>query len=390
MADRRCLLVSCHGADRRPWNGVPYEFLSAIAAVEDAAILAPPGRPSLCNAEPTDETLFEEVRLRLVRRAARKIAGRYTPLMQRTRLEGTYDLTVFVCQFLEEVQEIDQIDGWREKSGNAVIFLLESWTSTFPDHAAEMAVLSRFDHVFLLNGSAVSRMQGLVSTPVSALATACDVLLATPAPFFPPRAIDLICFGRWDQADHETLVRHSREAGLFYYYDVWLGMRAPDWGAVRRRNAELIQRSRYYLVWKPAAWHQKWRDGKGQDQALSTRYFEGAAGGAVLLGTRPDCPEFDACFDWPDALVEIGPDPAATIRALEDDPARVARIRQANITNSLRRHDWAHRWAEMLTTLGLPLTQAHRLRLARLDLLAAQLEPMAARGGLHVIIGGTA
>jgi hypothetical protein len=334
--------------------------------------------------------LFEEVRLRLLRRIARKLAGRDIPRMRRTRLEGTYDLTVFVCHSLRDVPEIEQVRGWRAKSGKAVIVLLDDRPLSVADHAAAMAVLSRFDHVFVPHSRAAAWMQEQVTAPVSVLNSACDVLLATPAPGSPPRAIDLIGFGHRDEAGHAALVRHSREAGLFYYHDVWQGLRAADWDAVRRRNAGLIQRSRYCLIWQPADLRRNRLERIGQEQPFLTRCFEGAAGGAVLLGTRPDCPDFDVCFDWTDALVEIGSDPAATIRALDADPARVARIRQANITNSLRRHDWAHRWAEMLTTLGLPLTQAHRLRLARLDLLAAQLEPTTARGGLHVINGGAA
>ena len=75
---------------------------------------------------------------------------------------------------------------------------------------------------------------------------------------------------------------------------------------------------------------------------------------------------------------------------LRADPARMERIRRDNIAQSLRRHDWAHRWAEMLTVLGLPLTEAHRTRLARLNLLAAQMEPAPVWGGLHLVKGETA
>ncbi|OYU17633.1 MAG: hypothetical protein CFE34_14735 [Rhodobacteraceae bacterium PARR1] len=390
MATRRCLFVSCHGADLRPWNGVPFEFFSVLSQIEDVTLAAPQGRASLCNAEPDDETLYAEVKLRLQRRIRRKVAGSHTPILRPTRLHQDYDLTVYICQFLEDVQEINQIEGWRERSGVAVIFLLESWTSTFDTYKAEMAVLSRFDHVFILNGSALEPMRRRVSAPISQLSTACDTLLAAPIHRQPDRSIDMVCFGRWNDSDHKDLVRYARREGLFYYHDIWVGLRAIDWAAVRRRNAELIQRAQFYLVWAPNAWHQKWRDGTGQDHALSTRYFEGAAGGAVVIGSRPACPEFDAAFDWPDALVPLGDDPGATVQALRDDPMRMDRIRRDNILHALRRHDWAHRWAAMLTVLGLPLTEAHRTRLARLALLAAQMEPAPVWGGLHVVKGESA
>ena len=181
---------------------------------------------------------------RTARRARRKFSGRYTPLMQSVTLEHDYDLTVFVCQFLEEVQEIEQIKGWRERSRVAVVFLLESWTATFPDYPRELELLSRFDHVFVLNASGIEAMRQRVTAPVRFLPSACDTLLATPIPAFPPRAIDLLCFGRWDEADHAKLIRLSRQEGLFYHYDVWTGLRATDWMAVRQRNAAMIQRAR--------------------------------------------------------------------------------------------------------------------------------------------------
>lgn len=392
LQDRRCLLVSSFNADRRPWNGVPYEFLATIAALENATILAPAGRRSVCNSEPDSAALRSELALRAERRIRRKISGHHAPLLQPARVTGDWDILFFVCQFIEEVQEIEQLAGWRERSRRAVIFLLEGWTSTFDDYPREIALLSRFDQVFVLNGSSLAALRARVSAPVTQLNTACDVIAAAPPPGPPARAIDMICFGRWHEPHHTALVRLSQDEGLFYYYDVWRGLRATDWDAVRRRNADLIRRSRYYLVWEPDAWHQPWRNGRGRDIALSTRYFEGIAGGAVLLGSAPaGCPEYDAAFDWPDALVPLGDDPVAVIHALDADPLRVMRARKFNIRNALRRHDWAHRWAEVLRTLGLPLTEAHTARLARLNLMAAQIDTRPfARSGLYAIERGTA
>ena len=392
MSDRRCLFVSTFNADRRPWNGVAYECLRVLAQIETGRILAPEGRRSVVNSVPDNQTLLSEVGFRTARRLRRKLTGAYTPLMRPTELTADHDILFFVCQFLEEVPEIEQIRGWRERSRRAVIFLLEGWTSTFPDYPREMELLSRFDHVFVLNGSSVAALRRLVRAPVSQLNTASDAVLAAPPLPAAARSIDMICLGRMRIAHHAAMLRIAEEQGLFYFYDVWKGLRADDWAAVRLRNAELIRRSRHFLVWEPDAWHQPWRDGTGRDVALSTRYFEGAAGGAVLLGSAPKgCPEFDEAFDWPDAVVELGDDPAGVLAALNADPMRVLRIRTQNVLASLRRHDWAHRWAEVLDVLGEPLTVAHRARLARLDLLAAQIDVQPSRrAGLQSVQGGIA
>lgn len=392
MPHRHCLLVSTCNADRRPWNGVPYECLTVLAQIERATVLTPKGRRSTVNSDLTTETLLDEVRFRASRRAKRKLTGGYIPLSEPTVLEGEYDLLFFVCQFIEEVQEIEQVRGWRERSRRAVVFLLEGWTSTFPDYPRELAILSRFDHVFVLNGSSVEDLRRRIAAPVSQLNTATDAILAAPQTPAPARAIDMICFGRWRDDHHRALIRHAAEGGLFYYYDVWRGLRSDDWPAVRLRNAQLIRRARHYLVWEPDAWHQPRRDGTGRDVALSTRYFEGAAGGSILVGSAPaGCPEFDAAFDWPDAVIELGDDPCGVMRALDADPQRMLRIRGQNVTNSLRRHDWAHRWAEVLATLGEAQTEAHVARLARLDLMAAQIDTQTARRtGVHNLQRGMA
>jgi hypothetical protein len=152
----------------------------------------------------------------------------------------------------------------------------------------------------------------------------------------------------------------------------------------------MIRRSRYYIAWDPtlivndrnAVSKDKMSAG---ERVLSTRYFEGAAGGTILLGSRPGCPEFDDLFDWPDAVVEIAPDGSdlrEVLAALDGSPTRSTALRTANAVNSLRRHDWADRWARILDTLDLPRTEAHEARRRQLEHSANQIEVEA--GGTSV------
>lgn len=384
MQDRRCLFVSTCNADRRPWNGVPFECLDVLRTLETATVLTPQGRPGLANAEPTTAIVRSELRHRAESRIRRKLTGRSAPVLQKTALTGDYDLLFYVCQFLEEVQEIEQITDWRNRARKAVIFVLESWTSTFDHYRAELETLSKFDHVFVLNGSCVDTLSARISAPVTQLNTAADCLRAAPAHPRAARAIDLLCIGRTHPVQHTHLQQAAAAMGLFYHHEIWKRSFTDDWAAVRMQNAEMIKRSKYFLVWAPDAYHQKWRNGRGQDHALSTRYFEGAAGGAVILGTRPECPEFDAAFDWPDAVIPLTSDPRAVLAALDRDPLRVFRARHANVTQCLRRHDWAHRWSQVLSTLGLPRTTAHANRLTTLSDLARGIEFIPARHGLNL------
>ena len=59
-------------------------------------------------------------------------------------------------------------------------------------------------------------------------------------------------------------------------------------------------------------------------------------------------------FDCP----EIG----ELIADLDQQPERLARIRRDNVVNSLLRHDWYHRWSEILRTIDLPMAERSALR----------------------------
>jgi hypothetical protein len=60
----------------------------------------------------------------------------------------------------------------------------------------------------------------------------------------------------------------------------------------------------------------------------------------------------------------------STIRELDEDPDRLDRARAASATTFLRRHDWAHRWQEVLALAGL---DPHPRLSPRLDRLGARL-----------------
>jgi hypothetical protein len=127
----------------------------------------------------------------------------------------------------------------------------------------------------------------------------------------------------------------------------------------------------------------------GAERALSTRYFEGAAGGAVMIGSKPPVPEFLTHFDWSDAVIEIPRDPqdmSAILADLYAQPERLARISRANAIQSLKRHDWAYRWAEVLTIMGMTRSPKLDHRLDKLKRLSDEAEraDFKATAGLRV------
>jgi hypothetical protein len=86
------------------------------------------------------------------------------------------------------------------------------------------------------------------------------------------------------------------------------------------------------------------------------RYFEGAAAGAVMIGQPTDSESFRELFPWPNAVISIRPDGSdvrQVLGNLNSNPARLAAISRRNAAEALRRHDWAHRWKQMLTVAGV-------------------------------------
>jgi hypothetical protein len=369
MNQRHCLLMATFNMDVRAWSGVIWEFADVISRIESADIVAPGNRFFDKDNPSATPPLRERLDAKL-----RRMTGRHVARMPVVTLERDYDLAIYICQFIHEVEELVQIRDWRSRAKKAVIYLLETWPATFPKEAHTLAKLDMFDHVFVLNGSSIRELERYTSTPISQLSTATDVMRTTPVPDYPRRVVDLCCIGRNNPEVHSELLALARRQGMFYHYDVWKNQNVGEsWEAVRQWNAELIRRSKYYLVWDPGHRTAGNRHACNM-QVLSTRYFEGAAGGAVLIGSAPDCPEFRAAFNWPDAVITLGDDPVSAVRMLEEDPARVSCIRIQNITHSLRRHDWAHRWRQVLHVLGLAPTTKHITREKALEARALKVD----------------
>jgi hypothetical protein len=157
--------------------------------------------------------------------------------------------------------------------------------------------------------------------------------------------------------------RLAVDRNWFYMYDTFTGNQALDPQDHRRLLSNLIARSRYFVA-NPAKADEP--DLTEHQEELGSRHFEGAAGGAVIIGQPPRCAALGELLDWPDAVVPLeydATDPASAIDALDADPVRVARIRTANTRNCLQRHDWLHRWQMVLDATQLePLPGVRKRR----------------------------
>jgi Glycosyl transferases group 1 len=149
-----------------------------------------------------------------------------------------------------------------------------------------------------------------------------------------PRDIDVLWIGRRHPPLHAALLRFSDETGYVYRYSHH--SREP---ATTEEVSELVARARYFVVTPPGPDKRV-----GTFNPLTTRYFEGLAAGARLLGVLPRSGEFQDVFPM-EAIVECasdGSDLSAVLTAADADPEWEAkRVRTRDLVRE--RHGWDDR-----------------------------------------------
>ncbi|HET9156397.1 MAG TPA: glycosyltransferase, partial [Myxococcaceae bacterium] len=318
---------------------------------------------------------------------SRWIADLMRPAGDAFTVQRDYALFLAVFNHPYELFNLRALKDWRARSRFAACYVNEAWEAELPVYLVEL--LSTFDHIFV--GVAGSRdvLARVSGRPCSYLPMGVDALRFAPR-LSPPssRLIDVCGIGRRSDVTHAALLDLARREGLFYYYDTMKRGRGAgqavtfeviDPGEHRLLFANLLKRSRYFIANR--AWADRPSLTLGKEE-IPSRFYEGAAAGAIMLGEPPDTDEFRRQFDWPEAVVptpfhaaEIG----QVIRALDSDPARAARIRADGVEQALRRHDWSHRLRDVLAAAGMPATPALCSRQERLAALAEQVRPALVR-----------
>lgn len=279
-----------------------------------------------------------------------------------------YDLLFVACQDLSDLRALAPLAPWRSAARFAVCHLEELYESRDLGRTGELALLRHFDVVCSGFHGSVGAFEKRLGRPCRYLPFSVDALNASPGPNPPPRTIDMYAMGRRAERTHEALLALAQQnPGWFYLYDTVRNAPVTCHTEHRRRLADLIKRTRYFLVNVGKA---NASDQTGGEAQIGMRYFEGAAGGAVLIGDIPRTEVFMHVFGWPDSVVALpygSAEIAPIIRALDGDPARVERIRRGNVANSLRRHDHVYRWGEVLSVAGLKPTPPMERRVRLLE-----------------------
>lgn len=365
----RTLIVSEFNAGDRAHFALAYEFCRIVSDCDDADLIAPG----------IDNYLFKRLGSVLPAHDSHNVQRDFNRLINgfrkgmglknmatipRVEVGENYDLFFFVGWSPQSLVELSRIKNWRRRCKIAVAYIFELWSSTIAADHRYIKLLDEFDHVCLLHNASIPRLPLYTSAPCSFLPTGVDCLVATPFPSPPERVVDVYSIGNRAASLHRQMVELGQQRrDFFYVYDSLSSTdsRVKDWAEHRLLLAAMIKRTRYFMAFNPATLATAKAQKIAAEQVLPARLFEGAAGGAVILGTAPQCPEFGVYFDWPDAVIEVPPeaaDVAAVIDELDAQPERIAQVRQTNAVRCLLQHDWVYRWEHILSIVGMaPLPQ---------------------------------
>jgi hypothetical protein len=338
-----------------------YEFEDVICDCDDVDMLAPAAyRPRGTN--------------RITRRLDAMVWGRGRPFEREIRVEKEYDLFFAFCLHPHDLRCLNHITGVHDRCRRSVCVIGEMWPARIAEYDGALKALRNFDQIFSTLHSSVDLIAESTGRPCHFLPLGIDALRFCPFPENPERSIDVYNMGRRAPDEHRALLARAERGEMFYLYDTVADFDVRDIRDHRVLLANLVKRSRYFIT-HPANF--KALAETNGIQEMGARLFEGAAGGAVMIGKPPRCTAYDTCFDWPDAVIPTGSDGqqmVASIAELDAQPRRIFQIRQNNIIQSLRRHDWAYRWHQTLDCVGVPAMTRLAEREKRLDHVATAVE----------------
>jgi hypothetical protein len=375
----RTLLLSSRSYQKDVWRCGQVEFEDVVRAIDHVDVIA----PKMVHRKPG-------VALQKADRLARRLLAvslSHLPRLESVRLTRDYEVFCLYVQGLADLDALDAVPEWRKRCVKAVCVIEEIWALELGRWGKRtLERLAEFDLITCGQHGTVAPLEALIGKRCEWVPGGVDCLRFFPGREPPRRSIDVFAMGRRSEVSHRALLSHASARDWTYLFDTVdpRQVRAGDHTQHRLQLAEMVKRSRYFIASKSriGAVHEI-----GAQEELGFRSFEGAAGGAVLVGHAPRGEHVSAMFDWPDAHVHVPYDSAELpdiLAALDRDPERVARIRRDNVANSLRRHDWAVRWGQVLTALGVAPTERLARRVRELEELAALTES-ASSAGPHAI-----
>lgn len=296
-------------------------------------------------------------------------------------LQSDFDLFFPVFSHAFQLYSLATIRNWRQRCRKAACYITEVWSEFLPEYLFEL--LSDFDHIFLSSCHCVQDVARVTGRPCTYLPLAVDVPRFSPVRPDRPRPIDVCNIGRRSPVTHRALLEMAERKPVFYYYDTVAAsgdnlknrtFRVDSPHEHRRMLATILKHSAYYFANRS---YIDRSDMTAGHEEISSRFYEGAAAGTVMIGEAPRAEEFLRQFDWPDAVIHVpfdSPDIGRILTDLNADPDRLQAVRCNGVREAALRHDWLHRIQVVFDLLGLTRTEGMRSRAQLLSEIALRVD----------------
>jgi hypothetical protein len=366
----RILILSLRNVRDYIFNYSLFEFEDLITAFDRVDLVAP------CQYTFTSQTITN------IAKAGSKINKIFTkinPYILPLNPEKEYDLFFVILDDVRSFLPINFINNWAKKCRKKICLIAEIWEKEPQQLKSYLRFFEEFDRIYLGCALITKEFSQTISKPCYYLPAGTDTVKFYPNKPYSQRAIDIFSLGRRSALTHQALLQFTAEYDLFYYYDTFANygsklMKPSNIEGHRRKIANLIKNSRYFIANYAKV---NLPNTIGTQKEIGYRFFEGAAAGAVMIGSPPESQLLNQYFDWEDALIPINfdqPNIANLITELNAQSDRLEKISKNNVINSLLKHDWVYRWEQILTDVGLEPTPMMLSRQEHLQQLAILME----------------
>ena len=311
-----------------------YQLEDVLVSSCGAGVLAP-------------EQVFSHTRLEPITGRIRR--GRYRTL-KNAPPEGA-DLLVLVGMGPSSLRMLNALPHWRTRYRTAIAYIVD----TYPPSEAELdrSLGQKLDAVFVSYSQMRIPIQDTLRAPTYFLPQAADVL--GTGGFHTDRRLDLAAFGRQPTSVLETLTKEFAHPAS-PYVGWWSQKTSPysqDMPSDRAGFLALLRRTRVSLCYRYEDTHPNNYRGVSP---ITARWFEAAASGCVIAGSRPSSAEGTELLNWEDAVIPLSTDGPAflgQVRDLLDAPDQTLLTGMRNFQQAAGAHDWRHRIASILQELSL-------------------------------------
>lgn len=302
-------------------------------------------------------TRFEPVTGRIRR-------GRYRRLSE-VPVEGA-DILLLVGMGPSSLRMLQALPKWRAKYTKVLAYIVDIYPPS--DQTFDRHLAGKIDLLFVSYSQMVDRLRNLLEVETSFLPQAADVLKA--GGYITDKRIDVAAFGRQPRDVLETLIETSKASKHSDLFAWWSEQKYPFTRNMLQDQSAfttILNRSRISLCYRFEDTHPQSFKGVSP---ITARWFESAAAGCVIAGSRPSSPEGEDVLNWKDSVIDLSTDGKTCVDQLQkllSDPQRICDIAFRNFQNAALSHDWGHRIVTLMESVSAAIPPALDDRLALLS-----------------------